>query len=111
MFRVVKLSRSALAGQGTFGMVEKKKENEEYVELDIKEASRVIKEISEENGGFVDLLHVNCEGCEWEMMENILENNLLPNIRFKIHSFPLNTCKVFLELYNLVLTIFLKWRT
>ena len=21
----------------------------------------------------VDLLHVNCEGCEWEMMENLLD--------------------------------------
>ena len=21
----------------------------------------------------VDLLHVNCEGCEWEMLENIIQ--------------------------------------
>ena len=65
-------------------MVEKKKDNEAYVELDIREASRVIKELSKSNGGFVDLLHVNCEGCEWEMMDNILENNLLPSIRLGI---------------------------
>ena len=82
--RMVKLSRSELAGQGTFGMVEKMKENEVHVELDIREAARVIKEISKTNGGFVDLLHVNCEGCEWEMMDNILKNNLLPRIRFDI---------------------------
>ena len=92
---MVKLSKSALAGQGTFGMVEKKEENEDYVELDIRETSRVVKELSKDNGGFVDLLHVNCEGCEWEMMENIIENNLLPNIRFRnLNSFPSNACKV-----------------
>ena len=28
--------------------------------------------LAREGSGQVDLLHVNCEGCEWEMMENIL---------------------------------------
>ena len=28
--------------------------------------------MAREGSGQVDLLHVNCEGCEWEMMENIL---------------------------------------
>ena len=79
--RLVKLSRSALLGQGTFGMVEKKKENEAYVELDIRDASKIIRKLSEHSGGFVDLLHVNCEGCEWEMLDNIINNNLLPSIR------------------------------
>ena len=31
--------------------------------------------------GIIDLLHVNCEGCEWEMFENLIENDLLKKIR------------------------------
>ena len=63
-------------------MVEKMKENEVHVELDIREAARVIKEISKANGGFVDLLHVNCEGCEWEMLENLLtETDLIRKVQ------------------------------
>jgi len=87
--RTVKLSRSELLGEGTFGMTDKKNEDEPFVNLKIREASKIIREIS--NNGFVDLLHVNCEGCEWEMMENIIENNIISDIgsiQLGTHYFP-----------------------
>ena len=30
----------------------------------------------------VDLLHVNCEGCEWEMFENLIETGVMQTIRY-----------------------------
>ena len=109
---MVKLSRSALLGQGTFGMVEKKKENEAYVELDIRDASKIIRKLSEHSGGFVDLLHVNCEGCEWEMLDNIINNNLLPSIRLNsLTHYPTNIQALSSELYKLVLITSLRSKT
>jgi hypothetical protein len=29
----------------------------------------------------IDLLHVNCEGCEWEMFENLIEAGVMKTIR------------------------------
>ena len=39
----------------------------------------------------IDLLHVNCEGCEWEMLENIIkagEHKHIRTIQFGSHYFP-----------------------
>ena len=35
----------------------------------------------EEEPVIIDLLHVNCEGCEWEMFENLIETGLLQTNR------------------------------
>ena len=91
LFRTVKLTKSDILGEGTFGMSETaKKSDDEIVELKIREASKVLKMISSKPEGVIDLFHVNCEGCEWEMMENIISNGLhkkMKMIQFGSHYF------------------------
>ena len=38
---------------------------------------RVLEGMAEE----ISLLHMNCEGCEWEMLENLLKN---PDVMSKV---------------------------
>lgn len=79
-------------GLGTFGMVDNK-ENQK-IPLKIREGAAVLRDImtSAETGKTVtiDLLHVNCEGCEWEMFENLIEAGVMKTIRsmqFSSHYF------------------------
>ena len=80
--RVVKLSLSDLDGQSTFGMQDSDDTNESFVDLEIKKASEEILTVSQKSAGTIDLLHVNCEGCEWEMLEDIIESGHHKNIRY-----------------------------
>ena len=77
--RTVFLSEDDLKGQETFGM-EDTEAGDRKVQLDIKEASSVLDSVrgSQE----VDLLHVNCEGCEYEMFENIIQAGLTEKIKY-----------------------------
>ena len=36
-------------------------------------------------GDKIDLLHVNCEGCEWEMFDNLIETGVLGTIRYLLY--------------------------
>ena len=78
--RTILLSEDDLKGQGTFGMENSDSENEKKVELDIREVTTVVNNVI---GGAeqLDLLHVNCEGCEYEMLENIIHSNLHQKIK------------------------------
>ena len=79
--RTVLLSQTDLQGQGTFGMKDSE-EGGEKIPLDIREASVVVRNVTTGAGAeTLDLLHVNCEGCEYEMLENIIRANLHTNIR------------------------------
>ena len=80
--RTVLLSPTDLKGQETFGMenTEAEAEAEEKVELEIVEASQVLSNVMTEAGD-LDLLHVNCEGCEYEMFENIIKSGLTHRIK------------------------------
>jgi len=83
--RTVNLAAEDLDGQGTFGM-EGNTEKEE-IPLEIREGSSALRDV----GDTIDLLHVNCEGCEWEMFDNLIETGLLSTIRliqFSSHFFP-----------------------
>jgi len=79
-------------GLGTFGMVDS--EGNAKIPLKIREGASAIKEIltDSETGASttIDLLHVNCEGCEWEMFENLLETGVMQSIKsmqFSSHYF------------------------
>lgn len=90
--RIVELLESEVLGQSTFGMKGSENvEEEEIIELPIRKTADVIKNITSNTPGNIDLLHVNCEGCEWEMLENIIKENLHHQIRiiqFSSHFFP-----------------------
>jgi hypothetical protein len=58
--------------------------NEEMIALKVRSASAVINELSLAH---YDLLHVNCEGCETDMYENLAENDLFRKFRYIGHSF------------------------
>ena len=80
--RTVFLSPADLRGQATFGMenTEAEAESDNTVELEIMEASHVVSEVLAQADD-VDLLHVNCEGCEYEMFENIIKSGLTDRIK------------------------------
>lgn len=76
-----------LAGESTFAM-ESSSTGNGGTELLI----RSIKDVWVELGSpRVDLLHVNCEGCEWEMWETLLDEGLvqqMETVQFGTHWFP-----------------------
>ena len=78
--RTVLLAPEDLRGQGTFAMKGTDQEGGEKIHLDIMEASEVVRNVTAGGEG-LDLLHVNCEGCEYEMLENIIRANLHTKIR------------------------------
>ena len=44
------------------------------IPLEIREAASVLREVrGQASMPSIALLHVNCEGCEWEMLENIIQ--------------------------------------
>ena len=49
------------------------------IKLEIVEASLVFNNVT--GGADLDLVHVNCEGCEYEMLENIISTNLHHKIK------------------------------
>lgn len=72
-----------MKGQGTFGMDNTgSKGKDKVLKLEIMEAATVLRNLVEDPDNFqLDLLHVNCEGCEYELLENIILNNLHLNIK------------------------------
>ena len=36
----------------------------------------------------IDLLHINCEGCEWEMLENLVESGLMAQVPLRPRPAP-----------------------
>ena len=63
---------------------------EKTIKLEIIEASTAFNNVTG-GSGELDLLHVNCEGCEYEMLENIIKSGLhlkIKIIQFGTHFFP-----------------------
>ena len=78
--RTILLSQADLKGQGTFGMKDTEAEDEKKVKLEIVEATTAINNVTAESED-LDLLHVNCEGCEYEMLENIIQSDTQRKIK------------------------------
>jgi len=86
--RTVFLAAEDLDGQGTFGMAENTEKKE--IPLEIREGASVLRGLKTNEDDLIDLLHVNCEGCEWEMFDNLIETGELSKIRsvqFSSHFF------------------------
>ena len=60
VFRIVKLSKAEINGESTFGMKENEAEPQDLVELQVRSATKVLKNLLSDSS-FVDLFHVNCE--------------------------------------------------
>ena len=77
--KTIFLSEADLQGQGTFGMEDTGSDGGKKIKLEIVEASLVFNNVT--GGADLDLVHVNCEGCEYEMLENIISTNLHHKIK------------------------------
>ena len=77
--KTILLSEADLLGQGTFGMEDTGGDGGEKIKLEIVEASEVFNNVT--GGADLDLFHANCEGCEYEMLENIISTNLHQKIK------------------------------
>ena len=77
----MKLAAADKAGQETFGMENSLNLTQNFEELQIRKASEELEYVSKFFNGIVDLLHANCEGCEWEMLEDIISSGQHTNIR------------------------------
>ena len=87
--RTILLSEADIRGQGTFAMKDKEAEAGKKIPLKIIEATTALKNVTGGSGD-LDLLHVNCEGCEYEMLENIIKSGLhwkIKIIQFGTHFF------------------------
>ena len=73
------VSEKDIDGESTFMM--SNPGSDKTIKMEIREAGPVIKKLASNFQNTVDLLHVNCEGCEWEMFENIIEHNLQTSIK------------------------------
>ena len=73
--RTILLSQADLKGQGTFGMKDNEAEEGKKIPLDIIDTTNAFNNVTG-GAGELDLLHVNCEGCEYEMLENIIKAKL-----------------------------------
>ncbi len=82
--KTILVDPSTLQGQGSFVMEAKKG----TIPLKIIDAAEMMQLIGMQ-GKVVDLLHVNCEGCEWELFDCLIQLDMLRffKIIWAIHKF------------------------
>ena len=80
--KTIHLSEADLQGQGTFGMKETERNDTKKIKLDIVDAATAFNNVT---GDDLDFFHVNCEGCEYEMLENMINFNLHKKIKYSMN--------------------------
>jgi len=93
-----RIVEASIEGQSTFGMQKTSKKKEVNIEkLKIVKTSvalRGILNVRQEKGldTEISLMHMNCEGCEWELLEDLLEDPELVKkvkcLQISAHYFP-----------------------
>lgn len=74
----LRLPVSALSGQGTFLMEANGSDSTPYLTLVIRDAAAAFCELLKTNRAErIDVLHVNCEGCEYDMFARLAEQDML----------------------------------
>lgn len=85
--RVVPFETEKLAGESTFIMESKTNSNDSTINLNIvsieEELNNILKTLhASKQQPAIDLLHVNCEGCEWSLFEKLVTLDAIKEIRF-----------------------------
>jgi FkbM family methyltransferase len=91
--RTVWLRQADINGQSTFimeGAVDRASDDAR-VAMKIRDASFEIRRVAAIHG-HIQLLHVNCEGCEWELFDSCVDSGVLSQVdvvQYGLHYLPL----------------------
>jgi FkbM family methyltransferase len=81
--KTITIPKSALDGQGTFiGDSNKNEKNKrDVLDLKVVDAKSELMQYLNQNFANIDILHMNCEGCEWEALMRLAETDMLQKVR------------------------------
>lgn len=80
--RKVQIPISNLAGQSTFVMETDGDEKSEHMtSLDIKDVREELQTMMM-GRDYIDVIHLNCEGCEWELLSRLAQLDMLRVFRY-----------------------------
>lgn len=83
--RTVRVSAEDLIGEGTFIMDSGGGDTDGKLEIQVVDAYEELSKYAKateasSNKAKIDLLQVNCEGCEWEMFVRLIQTNVLQHV-------------------------------
>lgn len=78
--RTVYTAIQDLAGQASFVMEGETKQSESSVGMEIVDAEAELRGYLTGGRKMIDLLHMNCEGCEWEPLERLIATQMLQHV-------------------------------
>jgi len=87
----LRLSNNAIQADGTSFVkqnLDECNDSNSCVEIEIYDTGKLLSEMGLGNRNDITLLHLNCEGCEFEVMESLIEHKMLgnfPSIKMDTH--------------------------